>query len=364
MSGWRTVALGDVLSFQRGFDITKDEQEVGPYQVISSSGPKSTHSTYKVQGPGVIIGRKGSLGTVFYTSKAYWPHDTTLWVKDFHGNDARFAYYFLQTMGFERLDAGASNPSLNRNHIHTIPVRWPSLPIQDKVVATLTAYDELIENNQRRIRILEEMARNLYREWFVHFRFPGHKNYPLVLSSLGEIPQGWEACCLGDVADLSWGDTNTTKAAYVEEGYDAYSASGLDGKLDHYDFEHKGIVLSAIGAQCGRTWLAREKWSCIKNTIRFFSTNAEVSNEHLFLATEGENFWPRRGAAQPFISQGDAKRQLIVVADSRTEASFTRCVGAMLDGVAKLKDQARNLRKTRDLLLPRLLSGQIKLEAH
>jgi len=136
---WQTLPLGEALTFQRGFDITKDEQREGPYPVISSSGPKSTHAEYKVRGPGVVIGRKGSLGTVFYSESDYWPHDTTLWVKDFHGNHPRFAYYFLQTMGFERLDAGASNPSLNRNHIHTIPVHWPPLPLQRRIAGILSA---------------------------------------------------------------------------------------------------------------------------------------------------------------------------------------------------------------------------------
>ncbi len=176
MANWETHSLGNVLTFQRGFDITKAEQRDGPYWVISSSGPKSTNERFKVDGPGVIIGRKGSLGTVFYSEANYWPHDTTLWVKDFHGNNPKFAYYYLQTLGLERLDAGSSNPSLNRNHIHTIPVLWPSLPIQRRIAAILSAYDDLIENSQRRIKILEEMARRLYREWFVHFRFPGHED--------------------------------------------------------------------------------------------------------------------------------------------------------------------------------------------
>jgi type I restriction enzyme, S subunit len=187
---WQILPLGEVLTFQRGFDITKDEQYAGPYPVYSSSGPKSTHREFKVRGPGVIIGRKGSLGTVFYSEGDYWPHDTTLWVKDFHGNDAKFVYYFLQMMGFERYDAGASNPTLNRNHIHAILVHWLPLPIQRRIAGILSAYDDLIENNLRRIKILEEMARAFYREWFIHFRFPGHENVPLVDSPLGMIPKG------------------------------------------------------------------------------------------------------------------------------------------------------------------------------
>ena len=112
---------------------------------------------------------------------------------------------------------------------------------------------------------------------------------------------------LGDYTDLTWGDTNTTKNSYVTEGYLAYSASGPDGKLDHYDYDCEGIVLSAIGADCGKTWFASGKWSCIKNTIRFWSTFDDLDNRFLYFATREKYFWPRRGGAQPFIPQGDAR---------------------------------------------------------
>jgi len=168
---------------------------------------------------------------------------------------------------------------------------------------------------------------------------------------------------LGDVADISWGDTSTTKASYVNKGYAAYSASGRDGQLDHYDFDRTGIVLSAIGAQCGKTWLARNKWSCIKNTIRFWSKDERTSTEFLFIATEGQDFWPRRGAAQPFISQGDAERKELLIPDRVTMQKFSAFVAPAMEQIAWLEMKIQNLRRTRDLLLPRLLSGQVSLRA-
>ena len=116
---------------------------------------------------------------------------------------------------------------------------------------------------------------------------------------------------LGDYTNLTWGDTNMTKNSYVEEGYLAFSAGGPDGKLDHYDYDCEGIVLSAIGADCGKTWFAEGKWSCIKNTIRFWSTSNALDNYFLFLATKDKDFWPRKGGAQPFIPQGDARNCVI-----------------------------------------------------
>lgn len=112
---------------------------------------------------------------------------------------------------------------------------------------------------------------------------------------------------LGDVADVNWGDTSVTKASYVEKGFPAYSATGCDGYLPYADYNHPAIVLSAIGARCGKTWYATGSWSCIKNTIRFWSTSNQLDNRYLYWVTFDEEFWPRRGAAQPFITIGDAR---------------------------------------------------------
>ncbi|WP_370657416.1 restriction endonuclease subunit S [Deinococcus sp. KNUC1210] len=121
-----------MLTFQRGFDITKKQQTDGTYPIVSSSGISSFHGEYKFVGPGVVIGRKGTLGTVHYLSQPYWPHDTTLWIKDFKGNDPKFLFYMLQTLQLEQYDVGASNPTLNRNHLHLLDARRPPSPYSAK----------------------------------------------------------------------------------------------------------------------------------------------------------------------------------------------------------------------------------------
>jgi len=113
---------------------------------------------------------------------------------------------------------------------------------------------------------------------------------------------------LGEVADVNWGDTSVTKSSYVERGYTAYSATGPDGFLPYADYDREAIILSAIGARCGKTWFADGKWSCIKNTIRFWSTDGRLDNRYLYWTTNNEDFFPKRGAAQPFITIGDARK--------------------------------------------------------
>jgi type I restriction enzyme, S subunit len=202
MSGFTTVRLGDVLTFQRGFDITKNEQSEGDVPIVSSSGISSYHNQWKVKGPGVVIGRKGTLGTVHFVQSNYWPHDTTLWVKDFKGNDSRFLSYFIRTLKLENFDVGASNPTLNRNHVHKIKIVFPTnVDTQKKVSAILSAYDDLIENNKRQIALLEKLAEEIYREWFVRFRFPSQEMIKIVKG----VPQGWEQKHLPEIANITYG---------------------------------------------------------------------------------------------------------------------------------------------------------------
>ena len=197
--GWRAAALKELVFFQRGYDITKAEQSPGDIPVISSSGTTSYHSELRAHGPGVVIGRKGSLGTIHYVDGPYWPHDTTLCSRNLNHNNPRFVYYFLHTIGLERYDVGNSNPTLNRNHIHGLPIAIPDHRIQERIASILSTYDDLIENNKRRIRLLERAARLLYDEWFVHLRFPDHEHATI---SNG-IPEGWEMKPLGELTDIN-----------------------------------------------------------------------------------------------------------------------------------------------------------------
>ena len=125
-SSWRVGALRDLAEFQRGFDITKSTQVVtGTVPVVSSGGVRSYHDTAAVEGPGVVLGRKGSIGSTYYVASDFWPHDTTLWCRDFHGNLPKFVFYRVQILDLKRLDSGAANPALNRNFLHAETISWP-----------------------------------------------------------------------------------------------------------------------------------------------------------------------------------------------------------------------------------------------
>jgi type I restriction enzyme S subunit len=167
---WARTTIGEQVMLQRGFDITKDEQHEGSVPVVSSGGIKSYHNKAMVQSPGVVIGRKGTLGKAFYLETDFWPHDTTLWVKDFKGNNPRFVYYLFTGLDVKRLDSGTANPALNRNLVHPIEVCWPPTSRQKAIVEKL---DELSSETQRlesiyqqKLAVLDELKKSLLNQAF------------------------------------------------------------------------------------------------------------------------------------------------------------------------------------------------------
>ena len=198
--------------------------------------------------------------------------------------------------------AGSLSPRVKWEHLKDYEFTLPEYEEQDSLADKLWSALKLKESYQKLLSATDEIVKSRFIEMF------GDGKYRNVR--------------LGDYTDLTWGDTNTTKNSYVEEGYLAFSAGGPDGKLDHYDYDREGIVLSAIGADCGKTWFAEGKWSCIKNTIRFWSTSNDLDNYYLFLATKDKDFWPRKGGAQPFIPQGDARNCVIPLPPLTLQRSY------------------------------------------
>jgi len=190
------VPLGDFLTLKRGYDLPEHARLSGEIPVVSSSGITGTHKEAKVDGPGVVTGRYGTLGEVFYIEEPFWPLNTALYVQDFKGNHRRFVSYFLKWVLNGTESNKAAVPGVNRNDLHARKVAVPEdLDEQVSIASTLSAYDDLIENNRRRIQLLEQAARLLYKEWFVHLRFPGHEHTPIV----DGVPEGWEKRVLGDL---------------------------------------------------------------------------------------------------------------------------------------------------------------------
>ena len=370
---WKPAVLQDLVFLQRGFDITKAQQKAGDVPVFSSAGLSSWHNEARAQGPGIIIGRKGTLGSVHYSEGDYWPHDTTLWSKSLRGNSARYVYYALKCLGLERFNVGGANPTLNRNHIHGLPIYIPERSLQDDVVSILSAYDNLIENNRRRIALLEEAARLLYREWFVHFRFPAHEHVKIV----DGIPKGWQRRTLGDIAK-----TNR----------ESYRAKELPEELNYIDISSvaQGRILSKnLMASTEAPGRARRKardgdviWSNVRPNLRAYALVLEPDQNDVFStgftvlsATEVPFTWlylfattdqfvghlvnHATGTGYPAVRPDDFERAAIALPPTTLLNLFHESTDSNFRLVSKLEQQNQKLSLARDLLLPRLVNGEI-----
>ncbi len=251
MTAWRECELGEVVELKRGYDLATRRRRAGTFPVVSSSGPIDFHSEGKVTGPGVVTGRYGTLGRVYFVKEDFWPLNTTLYVRDFRGNDPRFISYFLpQGVDFSAYSDKAAVPGLNRNHLHREVVRLPETIGEQRAIAhVLGTLDDRIELNRRMNETLEAMARALFTSWFVDFDpvrakiegrrtgLPGRtaKLFPnrLVDSVLGHTPAGWRVSEIGKEVGVVGGSTPSTKEPSYWHGGRNYWATPKDlSKLD------------------------------------------------------------------------------------------------------------------------------------
>jgi type I restriction enzyme, S subunit len=378
MTGFHQISLGDVLTLQRGFDITKSEQSNGEIPIVSSSGISSYHNKWKVKGPGVIIGRKGTLGTVHFLRSNYWPHDTTLWIKDFKGNDPRFLNYFLQTLKLENFDVGASNPTLNRNHLHKIKIIFPKEgDTQKRIAAILSAYDELIENNQRRIALLKKMSEEVYREWFIRFRFPGHEKVKFVKG----LPEQWKVQKLGQLfstssggtpsrensshfaGDICWAKTGELKSTFVLDTEEKITQQGLDSSAAKI-YPRYTILIAMYCAMPDISILSVDS-ATNQACCAFFPKNGYFHYAYSYLLIKFAqkhmiNF--AHGAAQQNLSQGLIKGFPLLTPTKDLIVDFSKVAAPIFIQVEQLMKANACLQKTLDQLLQRLISGKLSVE--
>ncbi len=385
------LRLDDLITLQRGFDITAKQQKEGSVPVISSGGVSSYHNKFKVKGPGVVIGRKGTLGKVYFTSEDYWPHDTSLWVKDFKGNDPKFIYYLLQVLHFEKFDAGAANPTLNRNHVHSLKIKIPKKEYRSKIAAILSAYDALIENNNERIKLLEEMAEEIYKEWLVRMRFPGYESTKSFDGQGNEVPhgtaealpEGWEKKPINTIVKIISGYAFKTESfdcegiyklatiKNVQDGFFVTETTDFINDLpknlkDNCKLKDKDIILSLtgnIGRICivyGENYLLNQRVAKLEAKEAYYYEFLYLMFRSKFLRVTLENL--SNGAAQQNLSPIEMGKLEFPVPKEEVLKKFSALTKSFFDEIIFLNKKNQLLQQTRDLLLPRLISGKLSVE--
>jgi len=234
-SDWKETVLGEVVNLKRGFDLPSKQRLPGNIPIISSSGVSDFNSEWKVRGPGVVTGRYGTIGKVFYSEVDFFPLNTTLYVESFKGNDPRFIYYFLQMIDYQKYSDKAAVPGVNRNHLHTAQVLLPSIDDQIQIASVLKSFDDKIALLRETNTTLEAIVQALFKSWFVDFdpvRAKAEGRDPegvppevadlfpneFADSELGVIPKAWKIDCFAGIAEILGGSTPSTKEPSYWEG--------------------------------------------------------------------------------------------------------------------------------------------------
>lgn len=430
-SDWLLTELGSVVELKRGYDLPKSKRVSGDIPIISSSGISDTHAEAKVKAPGVVTGRYGTIGEVYYSEVDFWPLNTTLYVRDFKGNDEKFIYYFLKTIDYLQYSDKAAVPGVNRNHLHTAQVIVPSCVSEQKEIAhILGTLDDKIELNRQMNETMEAMSQALFKSWFVDFdpvidnalaagnEIPeplqaraekrqalGHQRKPLpaeiqslfpyrfvFTDEMGWVPEGWEVRMLGEFLNvLETGRRPKGGVAMYDSGIPSVGAESING-IGNFEFgktkyipeefyesmksgyvESYDVLLYKDGGKPGD----------FKPRIGMYGENFPFEkfaiNEHVFRLRSDELGQPflyyqvgsrqsfhdlavRGGkAAIPGVNQNDVKSLWLAFPDKRLIEAFNKFAYPLFKSMLKQASHSLCLQQTRDALLPKLLSGELRV---
>lgn len=374
-SEWTNSTLGEFVRFQRGHDLTADEQKVGVIPVMGSAGQNGTHNESKANGPGLVIGRSGaSIGRVHWSPVDFWPHNTCLYVTDFLGNSPRFVFYLLQTLNLATYNSGSAQPSLNRNYIYSIKVRVPIRAEQDAIAELLEAFDDRIALLRETNATLEAMAQALFKSWFVDFdpvrakveqRIPdGMDDVAAALfpdsfeeSALGFAPTGWRVGRVDDLVELAYG--KALKASdRTAESVPVYGSGGITGYHNQALVHTPSIIVGRKGTVGSLYWEDRPFFPI--DTVFYVKTNKPLSYCFYQLARLGLKDMNTDGAV-PGLNRNNVYRLKILLPPDEILAEFDAVTSILRKKMFSNSEQIDALSKLRDTLLPRLISGQLRL---
>jgi len=346
--------LKDALELAYGKSLPERNRKEGIVPVYGSGGIGGYHSVPLVEGPGVIVGRKGTVGSVYFEKNDFFPIDTVYFVRPFLDKiSLEYSYYLLKNLPLASLNSDAAVPGLNRDRAYSLPIRLPSSDQQSHIVKFLRSYDDLIENNRRRIQLLEESARLLYQEWFVHLRFPGHKQVKIT----DGVPEGWSKEPLENLLVLQRGfDLPVSKR--IEGSVPIYASTGINGFHNVAKVKGPGVVTGRSGSLGTVMYVAKDYWPL--NTtlwVKEFKKASPIFATYLLRAMKLEGY--NGGAAIPTLNRNDVHKVDVLCPESKLMNEFEVQVENIFKQIDKLKEYNEKLAQARDLLLPKLMSGEL-----
>ncbi len=389
---WQETTLGEVIEihdYKRVPLSTKQRSKrSGPYPYYGASGVIDYVDDYLFEGRYLLVSEDGEnlnsrkTPIAFFASGRFWVNNHAHIIRARPNvADDYFLMSWLQSSNISGYITGAAQPKLSQANLKSIKLYLPPLSTQRKIASVLSAYDDLIENNTRRIEILEEMAQRIYREWFVDFRFPGHEKAKMVESELGPIPEGWEIRKASDALLIN------PKTKVPKEGEKPFVPMGslsnnsmlingteLRSGNSGSKFKNRDTLFARItpSLENGKTgyvqFLPSEDYAAFGSTEFIVLRSRTLCSEYVYLLSRSDEF--RDNAIKSMTGASGRQRVqercfdnfLLAHPDSETLATFSRIVSPLFDNVYVLAKKNVNLQYTRDLLLPKLISGEVSVE--
>lgn len=354
MSEWKTTELGNVITLKRGYDLPQQKRKTGLIPIFSSSGVSGSHNTAMVKAPGVITGRYGTIGQVFYADTDFWPLNTTLYVEDFHGNDPQFVYYFLKTLEWEKFTSASAVPGINRNTVHKEMVTIPNIVTQRAIAEYLALIDKKIVVNHEINDNLQQQAMALYASMFL--------DNPALETTAG---------MLKDIADITMGQS-PSGSSYNEDGngevfYQGRAEFGYRFPTRRlYTTEPKrmaeaGDVLLSVRAPVGDLNVAYERCCIGRGLGAIHGRNGYQSFVlyTMFALRPQLDVFNGEGTVFGSINRNALNDMPIDIPSEDAIAAFEAVVRPMDDMIRSNYEENCRLQKLRDSLLPRLMSGEV-----
>ena len=399
-SQWRQMRVRDFCPFEYGQGLKEsDRVSSGSIPVYGSNGVVGNHDSPLVYGPGVIIGRKGTVGAIHYSSKPFWPIDTTFFVDKADHRDIRFTYYLLKSLRLNQMNSDSAVPGLNRQAANDRKINVPPLPEQRAIAQVLGSLDDKIELNRNMSERLEGIARAVFKSWFVNFdpvrgKAEGRKPmgmdaetaalFPDSFEDSGEqTPVGWTKASILELADLlSGGTPSTSVAEYWDGDIPWVSAKDVSNARGLFVLDTERHITTA-GLQNSATKLLPTKTTIV--TARGTVGSYCILGREMAMNQTNYGLKARAGIGDYFVYFSlvhlvdELKQQAYgtifdtvttkTFQDSSTTRpplglirQFEQTVIPTMDKILANQEEARTLATLRDMLLPKLISGKVRVE--
>lgn len=344
--GWKWRKLGEVAELQRGFDLPKASRIEGSVPIISSGGISGYHNEHKAEAPGVVTGRYGSIGDVFFVEENFWPLNTSLWVKNFHGNHAKFIYYLLSKFEFSKFSDKTGVPGVNRNDLHAVKVGVPPQPEQKKIAQILSTWDQAITTTERLLENSQQRKKGLMQQLLTgKKRLPGFE---------GE----WEDGKLRDIAAISKGKALSSKD--LEDGVFPVVAGGKTSPYTHKTYTHDhAITVSASGAYAG--YVAYHEYKFWASDCSVVEASEESNIEFLFhLMTWNQQriYALQSGGAQPHVYPKDLNSIRVLIPSKNEQQAIANTLTTASKETEQLQNRVNRLKQEKNALMQQLLTGK------